>query len=212
MNRVRTLILSMENLKYSFKVVVAGDPEVGKTSMVRVFATGKFEKNYIPTLGVNILSKNLNFKNVEVAMAIWDLAGQGFMDEVRGQYYSGARAAILVYDITRADTFARIVAWNEECKKFSQGILTKIIVGNKLDLDSEREVATGDGIRLAEEIGAGFVETSAKTGANIEVMFTECAKSLLKSQLMYLENRVSFLTARDGMSQPAAIVKNESGR
>jgi small GTP-binding protein len=202
--------LSLSKLKYSFKVVVIGDPGVGKTSTVRVFATGKFEKNYIPTLGVNILSKTFTFRNIEVTLVIWDLAGQGFMDEVRAQYYNGAKAVVIVYDITKADSFARVVGWNEECVKFARDIVTRIVVGNKTDLSPQREVQTQDGMRLAKEIGAGFYETSAKTGQNIAVAFASCAVSLLKSQLASLEKKMSVLIEKERAKEPSVPLNNQS--
>nr|MDO8097519.1 Rab family GTPase [Candidatus Njordarchaeota archaeon] len=187
----------MENLNYNFKVVVLGDPGVGKTSLVRVFATGKFDRNYIPTLGVNILTKDVNFKGVKVTLVIWDLAGQGFMDNVRAQYYTGAQAAIMVYDVTKENTFKGIAAWNDECRKLAPNILLKTIVGNKVDLASERKVPTDDGSKFAKKINAQFFETSALSGKNVEPMFNSCSWDMLKNHLAFLEKKVSILQTKD---------------
>lgn len=187
----------MESLNYNFKIVVLGDPGVGKTSLVRVFATGKFERNYIPTLGVNILTKDVNFKNLKVTLVIWDLAGQGFMDNVRAQYYTGAQAAIMVYDITKDSTLNGILPWNEECKKFAPNILLKTVVGNKVDLVSERRVSANDGLKTANRISAEFFETSALSGQNVETMFNSCSRDLMKNHLAFLEKKVSILQGKD---------------
>jgi small GTP-binding protein len=185
----------MESSNYNFKVVVLGDAGVGKTSLVKVFATGKFDRNYIPTLGVNILTKDVNFKNIKITLVIWDLAGQGFMDNVRAQYYTGALAAILVYDVTKSDTFTSVIHWDDECKRFAPNILLKTIVGNKVDLESERKVAGSDGQRLAKKMGAEFFETSALSGSNVETMFNNCSRNLLRNHLAFLERKVSTLQA-----------------
>jgi len=188
---------NMENLNYNFKIVVLGDPGVGKTSLVKVFATGKFDRNYIPTLGVNILTKDVIFKNLKVTLVIWDLAGQGFMDNVRAQYYTGAQAAIMVYDITKDSTLNGILAWNEECKKFAPNILLKTVVGNKVDLASERKVSANDGLKTAKRISAEFFETSALSGQNVETMFNSCGRDLMKNHLAFLEKKVSILQGKD---------------
>jgi small GTP-binding protein len=187
----------VETLNYNFKVVVLGDPNVGKTSLVKVFATGKFDRNYIPTLGVNILTKDVNFKNVKVTLVIWDLAGQGFMDSVRAQYYTGAQAAIMVYDITEEKTLTGIANWNNECGKLAPTLLLKTVVGNKIDLASERRVATDDGSKFAKKINAQFFETSALSGKNVEPMFNTCAWDMLKSHLAFLEKKLSVLQPID---------------
>jgi small GTP-binding protein len=187
----------VESLSYNFKTVVLGDPSVGKTSLVKTFATGKFDKNYIPTLGVNILTKDVSFKNVKVTLVIWDLAGQGFMDNVRAQYYTGAQAAIMVYDVTKEKTFAGITKWNDECKKLAPNILLKTVVGNKIDLASERKVATDEGSKFAKKINAQFFETSALSGKNVEPMFNSCGWDMLKNHLAFLEKKVSFLQTKE---------------
>jgi small GTP-binding protein len=184
---------SMESSVYNFKVVVLGDAGVGKTSLVKVFATGKFDRNYIPTLGVNILTKDMNFKDIKVTLVIWDLAGQGFMENVRAQYYAGALAAILVYDVTSYDTFTGVVHWDDECKRFSPNMLLKTVVGNKVDLESERKVPANDGMTIAKKLNANFFETSALSGANVESMFNSCGKDLLKNQLAFLMKKISIL-------------------
>jgi small GTP-binding protein len=187
----------VENLSYNFKAVVLGDPSVGKTSLVKTFATGKFDKNYIPTLGVNILTKDVSFKNIKVTLVIWDLAGQGFMDNVRAQYYTGAQAAIMVYDVTKEKTFTGITKWSDECKKLAPNILLKTVVGNKIDLASERKVTTDEGSEFAKKINAQFFETSALSGKNVEPMFNSCGWDMLKNHLAFLEKKVSLLQTKE---------------
>ncbi len=158
---------SME--KYTFKIVVCGDYEVGKTSLLNRFIDQKFAEDYLPTLGVNMLRKMINFKNNEVKLMFWDIAGQELYASVRDQFYEGTNGAILVYDVTRPQSFVNIANWYNEIMAAVKTPIYCILVGNKIDL--EKSVPTETAQQLAEEYQLLFLETSARTGENIEEAF-----------------------------------------
>ncbi len=179
--------MSGEQEKYIvLKFVLLGDAAVGKTSLVDRYAHHKFKENYIPTLGVNIVVKELKLEeiNAQIRLVLWDIAGQEKYDISRKMFFQGVVGALLVYDTTREDTFTNIESkWLKDLEEYSENDLSCILIGNKTDLNDSRLVSTEDGKNLAEKIkAADFVETSAKYGENVEEAFKKLViKVLMKS-------------------------------
>ncbi len=172
---------------YVFKIAVVGDYATGKTSLISRFIQKKFIKEYKPTLGVNLILKEINVKNkkgnsVGCNVVLWDIAGQDRYANVRRLYYKGCSGAMLVYDVTRADTFASLEEkWLKDFKENATADAKFIIVGNKSDLVDLRKVTTGQGEALKAKIAAPvFIETSAKEGTNVDDAFMDLIKVLLK--------------------------------
>ena len=162
--------------KYTYKVVFLGDAEVGKTSIIARYATSLFKENYIPSIGANITSRDLNIEGKDITLMIWDVAAQEGFSRVRKDYYQGSRAAFLVYDVTRPWTFENLVFWADDLKDTVHRKVPMILVGNKVDLQALVQVTSGR--RMADDLGADFIETSAKTGQNIGEAFERIAKKL----------------------------------
>lgn len=162
--------------KYTFKVVFLGDAAVGKTSIVAKHVTSSFRENYLPSLGANITSKDYSIGRRTVTLMIWDIASQEGFSRVRQEYDKGARAAFIVYDVTRPGTFEDVVFWIEDVNKIVRKKIPTILIGNKIDLPAVVHFHSGQ--RLAEDIGADFIETSAKTGENVEKAFEKVAGKL----------------------------------
>lgn len=156
-----------------------GDMGSGKTSLVLRFIKGQFFDHQEPTIGAAFFTQILSLTEATVKFDIWDTAGQERYHSLTPMYYRGASAAVVVYDISNMDTFARAKKWIKELQ--NQGIpnLVMSLVANKSDLESRREVATEDGEQLAEENGMLFIETSARTSVNINEVFSEIAKQLV---------------------------------
>ncbi|MFX1302475.1 MAG: Rab family GTPase [Promethearchaeota archaeon] len=175
--------MSTELREFVYKIVLLGDSAVGKTSLINQFVESKFTEDYKPTLGANIVRKDVNIgkSNVGVRLIIWDLAGQEKYRVVRSMYFQGCEGALLVYDVTRYNTFDSINSkWLRDFKKYVKKKGVYVLIGNKTDLKNQRVIPTERGRELATKIKAShFIETSAKLGENIEEAF-----SLLVNQIL----------------------------
>lgn len=156
-----------------YKIVIAGDENVGKTSLVRQYCEGRFETSRVSTIGVDFQTKVITLPNGEVKLSIWDMAGQDRFEIVRSGFYRGTRATALVYDLNIPDTLEHLQRWYEEtrancsCQKF-------VVVGNKLDLVSEQDTRFAE--KFAQLIGSKHLITSAATGEGVEKMFLKLAE------------------------------------
>lgn len=164
--------------KYIFKVTVLGDAEVGKTSIIYRYAENRFIGRYIPTIGIDFSAKLMTLGEFNINLVIWDLGGQYKYRVLRKHYLEGSRASILVYDITKRDTFEHIDRWFDDVTRHC-GRVPCLLIGNKADMENERKIATEDGKRLADKLGIEFVETSAKSGLNVSEAFNSIAKIMI---------------------------------
>ena len=153
-----------------FKVVFIGDQGVGKTSLITRYATSAFKTDYLPTLGANIVAKEVSVEGRIVTLILWDIAGQERFSGVRDKYYNGASIAAVVYDISAHSTLKNVKIWLNDVKSYAPKNIPVVLVGNKIDLPN-RAVTKEEGEELAEEIRAVFLETSAKTGEDVRKLF-----------------------------------------
>ena len=154
------------------KVVLLGETGVGKTCLIERYTKSEFHDNFAPTLGGTFIEKEVAYKsyNKTIKFQIWDTAGQEKYRSINKLFYSDANIAILVYDITRKETFDEIKNyWYEQVKENAPKNIQMVIVGNKSDLYEFQEVPTEDVKQYAEEFGASAYECSAKTSVGVEV-------------------------------------------
>ena len=157
----------------TLKVVIAGDGNVGKTSLIRRWCEGKFEVSRVMTIGVDFQTKVVSLPDGPVKLSIWDVAGQDRCRSLRSGFYRGSRAVALVYDVTESASLANLARWREEINKaVPHG--KYVVVGNKIDLP--RTVSVEAAHRFAEGTGAPYVETSAATGEGVPEMFEAIAR------------------------------------
>jgi len=171
----------------SVKVVLLGDSGVGKSSIALRFVTDEFCPYSEATIGASFMSKSIvipalsksdsNESKAErsIGFKIWDTAGQEKYRSLAPMYYRGSSIAILVFDITNSATFAALHDWATELQQNGPRDLVLVVCGNKLDMQDFRKVDRSVGEEYAKEIGAWYVETSAKTGVGVEEMFFEVA-------------------------------------
>lgn len=160
------------------KTILLGDSGVGKTSLLVQFDTGKFNTGtFSATVGIGFTNKLVTVDSVKVKLQIWDTAGQERFRSVTHAYYRDAHALLLLYDVTNKTSFDNIRAWLGEIREYAQDDVVIMLLGNKADC-SERVVRREDGERLAREYSVAFMETSAKTGLNVEVAFMAVAREL----------------------------------
>ncbi|MFX1590659.1 MAG: Rab family GTPase [Promethearchaeota archaeon] len=165
----------MTNAK-KIKVIIVGEPAVGKTSLVKKFVSGQFLKDYLSSIGTNIYTKKVKLENeTTVNLQLWDIAGQERWINMRRSYYSGARGVLIVGDLTRRNTFEQIEKfWVQDIKSFLS-MVPLVLLANKTDLSNKLEeqeiLSLGKRIK-AEEV----LFTSAKTGDNVELAFSLISK------------------------------------
>ncbi|CAK7290582.1 ras-related protein Rab-37 isoform X2 [Vulpes vulpes] len=161
------------------KVMLLGDSGVGKTCFLIQFKDGAFlSGNFIATVGIDFRNKVVTVDGVRVKLQIWDTAGQERFRSVTHAYYRDAQALLLLYDITNKSSFDNIRAWLTEIHEYAQRDVVIMLLGNKADVSNERVIRSEDGETLAREYGVPFMETSAKTGMNVELAFLAIAKEL----------------------------------
>lgn len=159
------------------KIVVAGDGNVGKTSLIRQYCEGRFEQSRVATIGVDFQTKTVEIKGRAVKLSIWDMAGQIHFQSVRTGLYRGSRTAALVHDVTDPDSLAHLPGWYEEIIAVVPG-QRFLVVGNKIDLLPEYN--TTEARKFAAAIKAPYLTTSASTGEGVQKMFLGMAYLALK--------------------------------
>ena len=142
--------MSEEDYDMIFKVVLIGDSGVGKTNLLSRYLKNEFSFDSKTTVGVEFGAKKLEIDGVKIKAQIWDTAGQERFRSITNAYYKGAKGALLVYDVTRRETFENINKWVPELKQTGDKDVTIILVGNKTDLENERQVSTEEGNKKAE--------------------------------------------------------------
>lgn len=162
------------------KLCIVGEMSVGKTSILSRFTENKFDRTHRATLGATFISKCVITHDGEtVKYNIWDTAGQERFKTMNRLYYRGATVIMIVYDITDARTFHNVKFWHKEAENHRESAnVVLVLVGNKSDLEEQREVTRESGESSAAHIGAHFFEVSAKTSDNVENLFQEICKHL----------------------------------
>uniref|UniRef100_A0AAY4A354 small monomeric GTPase n=1 Tax=Denticeps clupeoides TaxID=299321 RepID=A0AAY4A354_9TELE len=176
----------------TLQTILVGDSGVGKTSLLVQFDQGKFiPGSFSATVGIGFTNKVVTVDNINVKLQIWDTAGQERFRSVTHAYYRDAQALLLLYDITSKSSFDNTRAWLTEIHEYAQNDVVIMLLGNKSDMISSRMVRRDEGERLAREYGVPFMETSAKTGVNVDLVFKAVAKEL-KHRAAQLPNEPKF--------------------
>ncbi|KAE8673688.1 Ras-related protein RABA2c [Hibiscus syriacus] len=157
--------------EYLFKIVLIGDSGVGKSNILSRYTRNEFCLESKSTIGVEFATRTLQVEGKAVKAQIWDTAGQERYRAITSAYYRGAVGAILVYDITKRQTFDNVQRWLRELRNHADSNIVLMMAGNKSDLNHLRAVSEQDGQALAEKEGLSFLETSALDATNIQKAF-----------------------------------------
>jgi len=168
-----------ESYDFLLKFLIIGDAGTGKSCILHSFIENKFKNNSTHTIGVEFGSKVVNIGNKVVKLQIWDTAGQERFRSVTRSYYRGAAGALLCYDVTNRESFNSLPTWLSDARTLASPEIVTILVGNKIDLEKDREVTYLEASRFAQENDLMFLETSALTGEGVEEVFLKCARSIL---------------------------------
>ena len=177
--------MSRAHPDYNFKILLLGAAAVGKTSLVQRFVHNKFEKSYLMTIGMEPSEKFVTLKNgTVVALSIWDLAGQDRFRYIRHTFFRGAKAALMVFDLTRSSTLQDILTWEKELKSNCGPDTLKILVGNKHDLEDQIAVSNKECESIHNKIkSVSFIRTSALTGEHVQEAFESLAQALVNKSM-----------------------------
>ncbi len=170
----------IEEYEMMIKVILIGDSGVGKTNIMSKYLKNQFMENSKATVGVEFGSKLFNHEGHKIKAQIWDTAGQEKYKAITGAYYKGSKGAFVVYDITRKETFASVERWVNDLKSTSDPKLTIILIGNKNDMEDQRQVTKEQGEEKAKSFGCAFLETSALSGDNLDKAFTLMVKEIFE--------------------------------
>ncbi|NVM45088.1 MAG: GTP-binding protein [Candidatus Lokiarchaeota archaeon] len=166
----------------TFKIIIFGDAGCGKTTLTQRFLTNLFVSDQTMTIGVDFEVKSLNVDGKKVKLQIWDFGGEERFRFLLPTYVRGARGGLFLYDITNYSSIAHIDDWLSVIRKEirADDIFPIIVAGGKADLVENREVSSADGIKIAKSRNVnGFIETSSKTGENVEKTFEALTKLML---------------------------------
>ena len=172
---------------FAFKLVILGNAAVGKTSLIIRYVDNKFhEDNYIPTIGVDFLTKEVDLFGAHMRMLIWDMGGQEKWASKRAKFLKGADGAVIVYSNTDIGSFLTLDEWVNEIKKNVEKEIPILFVRNKIDLPPIKEdmVPTYLG-----DLAKNIMETSAKSGKNVEKMFLKIGADIIKQKAKQRKNK-----------------------
>ncbi|CAH2044842.1 unnamed protein product [Thlaspi arvense] len=177
-----------QKIDYVFKVVLIGDSAVGKSQLLARFSRNEFSIESKATIGVEFQTRTLTIDKKTVKAQIWDTAGQERYRAVTSAYYRGAVGAMLVYDITKRQSFDHVARWLEELRGHADKNIVIMLIGNKTDLGTLRAVPIEDAKEFAQRENLFFMETSALDSINVELSFltvlTEIYRIVSKKNLV----------------------------
>jgi len=161
-------------------MVVIGDTGVGKSCLLLQFVDRRFSAVHDLTIGVDFGSKIVDIGGEQLKLQIWDTAGQESFRSIARSYYRDAAGALLVFDVTRRDTFVHVSRWLQEARQFSHPNICITLVGNKTDMANKRIVQRSEAEAFANENGLRYVEASAKSAAGVDEAFFLTARNIVE--------------------------------
>jgi Ras-related protein Rab-1A len=172
--------MTEENYDYIFKVLLLGNSDVGKSSLLLRFVDKTWTDSFVPTIGVDFKVKTMEIGDKTVKMQIWDTAGQERFRNVVASYFRGSNGILLIYDVTNRDSFKNLDNWLEVIENNASDNVLKILIGNKVDLVDDIEIKKEEGQQFANRYNMQFIETSAKLDTNVSEAFETLAKLMIE--------------------------------
>ncbi|KRX22587.1 Ras-related protein Rab-14, partial [Trichinella zimbabwensis] len=176
-----TMAAGQYNYSFIFKYIIIGDMGVGKSCLLHQFTEKKFMPDCPHTIGVEFGTRIIEVSGQKIKLQIWDTAGQERFRAVTRSYYRGAAGALMVYDITRRSTYNHLSSWLTDARNLTHPNTVIFLIGNKSDLDGDRDVTYEEAKQFADENGLLFMECSAKTGDHVEDVFIDTARKIYQN-------------------------------
>lgn len=171
-----------KNFDTIYKLLIIGDSNVGKTTLLTRFCEGRYQSNFMSTVGIDYKTKIITVDDERVKLQIWDTAGQERFRTLTNAYFRGAAGALLLYDITSRSSFVNCTTWMESVSQHASPNICVVIVGHKCDAEEDRVVTTSEGLNLAEHYEALFFEASSKASHNVSKVFIRLAHQVKQTQ------------------------------
>ncbi len=178
-----------KNYDYIIKLLMIGDSNVGKSSMLLKYINNQFSNTFITTIGIDFQIKYLKVNDKNVKLQLWDTAGQERFRTITTSYFRGAQGCIVTYDVTNKESFNNIKRWMEDIHLQCGKNIDVFIVANKIDLDLDRLISQEEGENLAKKYKVPYFECSAKSGKNIEETFFNIAM-IISKKFIERDNKV----------------------
>ncbi len=184
-----------DNYEMMFKVVLVGDSFVGKTNIMSKYLKDEFHEDSKATVGVEFGSKQFTIEGHSIKAQIWDTAGQERYKAITSAYYKGAKGAFVVYDITRKTSFESIDRWVNDLTAAADKKITIVVIGNKCDLEDQRQITKEQGEEKSAKLEVAFLETSALSGENLDKAFELMMNEIYKKchEEMLAENDLEII-------------------
>lgn len=190
--------------KVNVKIVIIGEASVGKTSLMSKFVSDTFNDQMQPTIGCDIQNKSMVVEGQKIDVRFWDTAGCERFQTMLPLYYRGCHGAILVYDVTRRETFNKLKDWLLELENnLTNDNAVIMIIGNKID-KTGRQVSKEDGNNYAKQRSALFIETSAKTSEGVAIAFEELLIKIMQTPGLLDTGRAGFNLGNDSSVQQSS--------
>lgn len=185
-----------------FKILLVGDSGVGKSALLLRFADDAFNESCPSTIGIDFKSRIVQVNGQPVKLQVWDAAGQERFRSLSTAYYRGAHGVIIVYDVTSMESFSNVKKWLDEVGHMAAANVTVFLIGAKIDLAANQVVDSRAARELADTVGITFIETSAKTGFNVDQAFLNIATDIQGKVMHSAGNKVTV----DAVVAPAAMM------
>ena len=195
-----------ENYNMIFKIVLVGDSGVGKTNLLLRYLKNEFNTQTKATVGVEFGNTKVQIDNALIKAQIWDTAGQERYRSITSAYYKGAHGALIVYDITRKDSFDSVEKWLSDLKNNGEEKMVIMAIGNKCDMVNERVISTEEGEAKAQRNNIAFLETSALNATNVAKAFDELIQKLYVAFKKDFEDN-----DEDGLGENANTIEIRTG-
>ncbi|GME71020.1 unnamed protein product [Ambrosiozyma monospora] len=169
-----------KNFDKTLKLLLVGDSGVGKSCLLLRFVDDKFNPSFITTIGIDFKIKTIEINGLKIKLQVWDTAGQERFRTITTAYYRGATGIIIVFDVCDENSFESVKKWFQTVQQHAKDDAQLFLVGNKCDDSESRQVSTKQGELLAQELGLPFLESSAKSGINVNEVFYKLTELILE--------------------------------